>query len=229
MTVHDLMTRAAPDVVSYESPIPGGRDAGAASIPPWVPITFFCSGFAALVYQVIWQRVLFATFGINIEAVTIVVTAFLVGLGFGSLIGGVISANPKRSPLLGFAMLELSIAAYGFISVPLFRQAADFSASIPSWVAGVVAFCLVLLPTLLMGATLPLLVSFAVGRSGNVGSAVGWLYFVNTAGSALASILAVVLLLPTAGEAGAALTAAVINTCVGGFVLSRYLRMRTER
>ncbi len=62
----------------------------------WLGPAFLASGFAALIYQVVWQRVLFAVFGINIEAVTVVVTAFLLGLGFGSLLGGHLSRN--RSP-----------------------------------------------------------------------------------------------------------------------------------
>jgi hypothetical protein len=60
---------------------------------------FFASGFAALIYQIVWQRALFTIFGINVEAVTIVVTGFLLGLGFGSLIGGWLSRK-SAIPLL---------------------------------------------------------------------------------------------------------------------------------
>ena len=52
---------------------------------------FFWSGFSALIYQITWQRSLFTIFGINVEAVTVVVTGFLLGLGFGSLLGGRLS------------------------------------------------------------------------------------------------------------------------------------------
>src|ERR1700716_475466 len=54
-------------------------------------VLFFFSGFPALIYQLTWQRALFRIFGVNIESVTIVVTAFMLGLGFGSLLGGVLS------------------------------------------------------------------------------------------------------------------------------------------
>ena len=60
---------------------------------------FILSGFAALVYQVVWQRARFAIFGINTEAVTVVVTVFLLGLGFGSVVGGHFSRT-VRHPLL---------------------------------------------------------------------------------------------------------------------------------
>ena len=50
----------------------------------WWYALFFISGFPALLYQIVWQRSLFAIYGVNIESVTIVVTAFMLGLGLGS-------------------------------------------------------------------------------------------------------------------------------------------------
>src|SRR5262252_2519141 len=58
---------------------------------PWLYLFFFVSGFPALLYQIVWQRALFTLYGVNIESVTMVVTAFMVGLGLGSLLGGVVS------------------------------------------------------------------------------------------------------------------------------------------
>ena len=54
----------------------------------YIAILFLISGFAALIYQVVWQRVLFTTFGINSEAVTVIVSVFMFGLGIGALAGG---------------------------------------------------------------------------------------------------------------------------------------------
>ena len=62
-------------------------------------VLFFFSGFPALIYQLIWQRELFLIFGTNIELVTIVVTAFMLGLGLGSLAGGWLSKRPALAPL----------------------------------------------------------------------------------------------------------------------------------
>ena len=56
-------------------------------------VLFFFSGFPALIYQLTWQRNLFLIFGVNIESVTIVVTAFMLGLGLGSLAGGWLSGR----------------------------------------------------------------------------------------------------------------------------------------
>jgi predicted membrane-bound spermidine synthase len=194
--------------------------------PRWIAPAFFCSGFAALTYQVVWQRVLFASFGINVEAVTVVVTAFLLGLGLGSLAGGVLSESTRFPQLVLFAALELLIGLYGLISIPLFHRAAEASLGMSAAAASATSFVLVVIPTLLMGATLPLLVAFAVRYSGNVGMSVGWLYFVNTAGSALAAIATVVVLMREFGLAGSVQFAAALNFLVGLFVLMQHQRMR---
>ena len=82
---------------------------------------FFISGCAALLYQVVWQRTLFSIYGINAEAVTMVVTVFMFGLGLGSLAGGTISKNPKRPAILYFALAECSIGVFGLVSMQLFH------------------------------------------------------------------------------------------------------------
>src|ERR1700688_5063058 len=61
---------------------------------PWIYYLFFFSGFPALIYQIVWNRALFALYGVNIESVTVVVTGFLLGLGRGSLVGGFLSQIP---------------------------------------------------------------------------------------------------------------------------------------
>jgi predicted membrane-bound spermidine synthase len=190
----------------------------------WLAPAFFASGFAALIYQVVWQRVLFAGFGINIEAVTIVVSAFLAGLGIGSLAGGKLSIGNDRALLRIFATVEMSIGAYGLISVRLFRTLAEYSGTMSQLTSGTITFVLVLIPTIMMGFTLPLLVAFAVRQNGNVGSAVGQLYFVNTAGSALASLSAAAFMMGALGESRSVLVAAALNIAVSLFVLLQSLK-----
>jgi len=112
------------------------------------------------------------------------------------------------------------------VSVPLFRYVTGFAAGFSTVTTALVTFALVLAQTLIMGATLPLLVAYSVRVSGNVGRSVGWLYFVNTAGSAIAAIAAALILMGRLGEAGSVRTAAIINASVGAFVLLHYLRLR---
>src|SRR5438105_14425782 len=94
---------------------------------PWIHILFFCSGFPALLYQIVWQRTLFGIYGVNIESVTVVVSAFMLGLGIGSLAGGTISKRPKAPLLSLFGGVELGIAAFGMASLPLFHWVAKFT------------------------------------------------------------------------------------------------------
>src|SRR3954462_10162185 len=81
---------------------------------------FFFSGFPALIYQLTWQRELFRIFGVNTESVTIVVTAFMLGLGMGSLAGGWISKKRGIKPLPLLAAIEIATAAFGIVSLNIF-------------------------------------------------------------------------------------------------------------
>lgn len=187
---------------------------------------FALSGFAALLYQVVWQRALFALIGINVESVTVVVTAFMLGLGLGSLLGGEVSKAPERPVLLLFALVEGAIGLFGLVSMGLMHAVGNAILEASPVVTALVTFLLVLFPTLLMGATLPLLVAHIVRSSGNVGRSVGSLYFVNTLGSALASFASVLLLLPRLGQRGTVYTAAAFNLTAAALVLSLHLRSR---
>lgn len=190
----------------------------------WLAPAFFASGFAALIYQVVWQRVLFAGFGINIEAVTIVVSAFLAGLGIGSLVGGRLSTRDSRHLLRIFAAVEAAIGFYGLVSVTLFRGLAEYATGMSQVVTGTLTFALVLVPTVMMGFTLPLLVAYSVRENGNVGSSVGQLYFINTAGSALASLAAAAFMMGALGQSRSVLVAALFNITVALFVLMQSFR-----
>jgi spermidine synthase len=180
----------------------------------WIYLVFFLSGFAALLYQIVWQRALFAIYGINVESVTMVVTAFMLGLGLGSLAGGEVSKDAKRPVLLMFSLVELGIGLFGAVSLSVFHAVGKVTLGMSPASTFLVTFLLVLLPTLLMGSTLPLLVAHLVRSSGNVGKSVGTLYFVNTLGSAFASAGAVLFLMGRAGQAGSVRFAAALNVTV---------------
>jgi predicted membrane-bound spermidine synthase len=190
----------------------------------WLYIIFLASGFAALLYQIVWQRSLYAIYGINIESVTMVVTAFMLGLGLGSLAGGAISKNPKRPVLLIFALVEAGIGAFGFFSLDVFRVVGNATLALSPAATGAVTFVLVLVPTLLMGGTLPLLVSYLVRESKNVGKSIATLYFVNTLGSAFASAAAVMWVLGHRGQIGTSRIAAVLNFTVASIAFLQHMR-----
>jgi len=180
---------------------------------------FFSSGFPALLYQIVWQRALFTIYGVNIESVTVIVTIFMLGLGLGSLAGGRLSTVSGIRVLRAFGLIELSIGAFGACSLWVFHWAAQFTAGKSTVVTGAVTFVLLLVPTLLMGSTLPLLVAHLVRRTGNVGESVGSLYSVNTFGSAVACLCAAMFLMRLLGESGTVRLAASLNILIGACVL----------
>jgi len=192
----------------------------------WFYLLFFISGFPALIYQIVWQRTLFAIYGVNMESVTVVVSAFMLGLGLGSLAGGRISRNPRAPLLLLFAAIEIGIAVYGVLSLPIFHAVAQYTEGAPPLETGLLSFALVVVPTVLMGATLPLLVAQLVRLSGNVGRSVGILYFVNTLGSAAACFVAALVTMRYLGMSGSVKVAAALNILVGTSVLALHFRVR---
>jgi spermidine synthase len=180
---------------------------------------FFVSGFPALVYQLLWQRALFTIYGINIESITIVVSAFMLGLGIGSFAGGAISKRSGVPHLLVFGAAEVGIGLFGLASLQLFNWVGVLTLEASTLQTGVYTFIMVLVPTVLMGATLPILVAHLVRASRNVGRSVGLLYFVNTMGSALSCFAAGLWLFGAFGMHGSVVFAAVINFAVGAGAL----------
>src|SRR4029079_17168427 len=89
-------------------------------VHPLPGLIFFASGFAALVYQIVWQRLLVIFAGSDVHSATIIVAAFMAGLGCGNLAGAQLADRlPARLNLAAFAAAELAIAAFGFFSADL--------------------------------------------------------------------------------------------------------------
>jgi spermidine synthase len=182
-------------------------------------LLFFLSGFPALLYQIVWQRALFTLYGVNIESVTMIVTVFMLGLGLGSLAGGWLSSRKGIRLLLAFGAIEISVGLFGAASLSLFHRIGALTAGASTAATGCVTFALLLVPTMLMGSTLPLLVEHFVRRTGNVGESVGFLYSVNTLGSGVACLAAATLLMRLLGESGAVRLAVGFNLFVGATAL----------
>ena len=187
---------------------------------------FFVSGAAALIYQVCWQRMLFESVGVDIESVTIIVSTFMLGLGLGSLAGGeLVDRNPRKTLEL-FALIELATALFGFSSPFLIHavSASVVNSSRPTIVA--VNFALLLLPTTLMGATLPILVAHVVRIYRNLGVSVGALYFANTLGAAMGAGLTGFVALYYLGLSSVIYIAASLNVVVS---LAVWFNLRGSR
>jgi len=185
---------------------------------------FFASGATSLVYQTVWARQLNLVFGTSTFAIATVLAAFMTGLALG---GGLMAryADTVARPLAGYAVLELGIGVYAVLFpyvlsalTPLYLVLGrDWELGFVG--LGVVQLLLVggalLLPTAMMGATLPLLARFATERLGSAGERVGWLYGVNTAGAVLGTWLAGFMLLPALGLWATTWVAAGANGALG--------------
>ena len=159
---------------------------------------FFASGAAALLYQVIWQRLLTFTTGADVYSVTIVVAAFMAGMGVGSLAGGVLADRlDGRARLRMFAACELAIAVFALGSATFYYDwlYTRLGARDLSWLAlGVLSFLATLWPTFFMGMSLPLAARAMTDDARQPARWVPLLYGWNTLGAAVGSIVAVVVL-----------------------------------
>jgi predicted membrane-bound spermidine synthase len=175
---------------------------------------FFLSGIAALVYQICWQRMLFVSFGIDIESVTIIVSTFMLGLGAGALAGGWIADRFPARLLVLFAACELAIGLFGLVSAPLIHTIGEIFVQSARPAVALVNFALLLVPTSLMGATLPILVTDSVRRRGGVGVSIGRLYFANTLGATAGALAIAMGAFRYFDLAAGIQSAAGINFCV---------------
>jgi predicted membrane-bound spermidine synthase len=176
---------------------------------------FFASGFAALLYQVIWQRMLALFSGADVFSVTIIVAAFMAGLGCGSLAGGHLADRVTRARcLVWFACAETAIAGFALASRWIFYDVlyTRFGAvELPGPALAAVLFGAVLWPTFFMGLSLPLL---ARGMSAGVASAprtVASLYGFNTLGAATGALVTTWFLLRHFDMQGCLQIGAVLN------------------
>lgn len=156
---------------------------------------FFLSGVAALIYQVCWQRLLFVAFGVDIESITIIVSTFMLGLGVGALVGGQLADRYPYRIVELFALAELGIGSFGLFSPTLIDVVGRLTIQHSLLLIATANFLLLLVPTVLMGATLPMLVAFLVRSVGSVGVSIGGLYFINTLGAAAGALTVGFLLL----------------------------------
>lgn len=189
---------------------------------------FFFSGAAGLVYQVVWTRMLTQIFGNTTYAIATVLAAFMAGLAIGSYVFGRIADRGKNDFLL-YGILEAGVGVYGFL-VPWFFVLAQkaygpifgLNQSYPfifNLVLFFLSFLLLVFPTLLMGATLPVLSRFFVRSFAQFGRRVGDLYATNTLGAVIGCGGAGFYLIPTFGMRATVFIAAAVNMVIALLIL----------
>lgn len=190
---------------------------------------FMVSGACGLLYQVVWTRKLVLLFGTTSFAVSTVLTVFFLGLGLGSLLGGRWadrSANPLR--LYGYIEIVIGLWALAFILgigateafvVGLLRTVAS-ARETGIAVRALLSVAFLIVPTTLMGATLPLLARAVTTNPALRGWRIGMLYSINTAGAVLGCAVAGFLLIERLGYTRATLVGVAGNVAVGLIALA---------
>ena len=183
---------------------------------------FTVTGFSALCLQVVWQRVISIHGGVDLFSSATVVAAFMAGLGLGSLLGGALAdrLGPSRS-ILAFAAANVGIGLFGWASLAIFydgyRALALHVQSLPA--AFAFHFVLLVVPTTLMGVSLPLLTRGIVQSIGEAAPVASRLYAANTLGAAAGAAVGGWLLLGNLGFEGTVRLASSLNLAAAVVVL----------
>ncbi|MBP0446277.1 fused MFS/spermidine synthase [Roseomonas sp. SSH11] len=195
-------------------------------------VAFFLSGFGALLCQIVWQRMLGIFAGSDSVSAALVVGAFLAGLGLGSILGAKLAdrLSPARA-LLGFVVAETGVSSFALLSKPfLYDLLAIDLAGVVDSPAAIFALCFagLVLPTTLMGASLPLLARAVATSLDTVAERVGRLYGLNTLGAGLGALLGGWLLAGNLGFVGALWLAAGLDLVAGLLALTLLPGMRRQ-
>jgi spermidine synthase len=200
-----------------------------------LPVCFLLSGLAGIVYQIGWARQFALVFGTTEVAVALVLASYMAGLGLGAWL--VQRFLPLiECPVRVYAVLELIVGASAVALVPaliagsewLQRTLVGQQRELPaidqlggiSFVYAGCAFVALALPTICMGATLPLLVRHVVQSDRETGRRVGLLFTANTAGAVAGALITTGWLLPTQGLTRTIWSAAAINVIAAALALT---------
>ena len=186
-------------------------------------LLFFLSGATGLIYEIMWNRKLTLIFGATVYSVTTILTVFFAGLALGAYLIGR-RVDRSRNPLYLYVALEFSIGLFGFAS-PILFSGIERAHSLLYPLLGdslfqltalrfTLSFIALLVPTTLLGATLPVLVKLVARNDRGVAENAGRLYAVNSLGAALGTLLAAISLIPLLGVNGSLYLAGFLNVAI---------------
>jgi spermidine synthase len=196
---------------------------------------FFASGGVALAAEVVLERLLTYVFGASHLATATVLAAYMAGLSLGAVSVGRLALRLRR-PVAAYAYFEMGVGLFLALTPALYGALGRIGIGLAGAWAGheapltllrfAFAFAFVLIPTVLMGGTLPLLVS-AARRGGVLRSRLPHLYAMNTFGAATGTLLSAYALIPGIGLDGTLYAGAVTNALIGLTAMS--VSSRAER
>ena len=191
----------------------------------FIYLLFFLSGAAGLIYQLVWVRKLVLIFGNTTYATSSILTAFMGGLALGSYLIGKY-ADRIKTPLRFYGYLEFGI---GVSAVAILYFFIPISDAIYVWLFNVIgnngfvfnvvrfllSIIILIIPTTLMGGTLPVISKYLIKTSGEFGQRLGRLYGFNTLGAVLGAFLTGFLLISAFGVNTTMWIAIVMNLVIG--------------
>jgi spermidine synthase len=194
-----------------------------AGVVAAVYFLFVVSGFTGLAYEVVWARLLVRVFGASSLAVTTILASYMAGLALGSLLLGRV-IDRVGIPLRVYGLLELGIGGFaiGFPRV-ISRFDAIYGGLYPALddhfylltlIRFLICFGILLIPTILMGGTLPVLSKHLASSLSNLAGRVGRLYAVNTLGAVGGAFAAGLVILPRLGINNTTMLCAALNLCI---------------
>lgn len=192
-------------------------------------VSFLLSGFAALAAEVVWIRFLSLTLGTSMYSLAIITASFLVGLSLGSFLAGKY-IDKMQNPLTIFAFVELCIGFSAIVVLLLLNELDTlyltlyhvFDSFYPFTLSlFMVIFLIMLIPTTLMGATMPLVSRIVSNKSEYIGTDTGAVYTVNTFGAIFGTLSASFILIPSVGIIKTGVVGAAISISIGLLIFSR--------
>ncbi len=193
----------------------------------------FFSGASGLIYEVVWNRMLALVFGATVFATSTVLTAFMAGMALGSFYFGRF-IDRRGDPVKVYAFLQAGIGVFVLI-LPFVLDGVEAiyvevhrslhtSFYMLSFVKFLLCFAVLIIPTTLMGGTLPVISKFLANRMNRLGWSIGLLYAVNTFGAVLGCFAAGFILIRGIGVSGSVYLAAAINILIalGIFLFTRH-------
>ncbi len=172
-------------------------------------VIFAVSGFCAMAYEVIWTKLLGLLVGPTTYSFTIVLVTFISGLALGSMIFGWFADKTQKNIWL-LIFTQIAAALFVLATSQLMGNSQMFFAKVIlnykdqfillSILKAVILFAFMILPTLCLGATFPLVGKIYTQSVSKVGKSIGFAYAMNTIGAVLGSFSAGFFLIPFFGK-----------------------------
>ncbi|HGJ64754.1 TPA: tetratricopeptide repeat protein, partial [bacterium] len=194
----------------------------AGKIALWV---FGISGFCALAYEVLWTRILVMFLGSTAYAFATMLSSFLLGIAIGSIIFAKVS-DKRKELFITLGIIQIIIALSAILLIPVYGKLYDIGLRFQDkgWLTFVLSkyalsFLVMIVPTIFMGATFPLVSKIYTNSLGELGKKIGNVYSINTVGSIFGSLLSGFVFIPLIGVQRSIMLMAFFNILAGIIVI----------